>query len=197
PHMPPWGSKQAKLGNNPIVFAVPREEGHIVFDTAMSQFSYGKLLIHRDSGEPLPVDGGYDQDGNLTRDAGLILAAKRMLPIGYWKGSGMAFMLDLLAMMISGGNGVLHIGKVGTDSHVSQIFIAIDATRFSDVEETQAKIRDVISDLHAAEPDEQGGQARYPGEETMRVRERNLREGIPVDEAIWRRVLEMDAQSGK
>jgi len=73
---------------------VPRASGHIVLDMAMSQFSYGALSSYRMRGELLPVDGGFDSNGQLTREPGAIEASKRPLPIGYWKGSGLALMLD-------------------------------------------------------------------------------------------------------
>lgn len=47
PCMPAWGGKDNRVGNNPLVLAVPREKGHIVLDMAMSQFSYGKLEVTR------------------------------------------------------------------------------------------------------------------------------------------------------
>lgn len=193
PNMPPWGSKDNKLGNNPIVFAVPRPEGPVVLDIAMSQFSYGKMGIHAQSGEPLPVDGGFDRDGNATRDAAAIVESRRAMPIGFWKGSGLSFMLDLIVTMLSGGNSSMDMGKLGAERNLSQVFLVIDASRLPDSDAINGKIREIIDDLHAAAPDEKGGKARYPGEETVRVRERNLREGIPVDKAIWQRVLELDA----
>ncbi|MEF3304932.1 3-dehydro-L-gulonate 2-dehydrogenase [Paenibacillus sp. GYB003] len=194
PNMPPWGAKESKIGNNPIVFAVPRTDGSpIVLDVAMSQFSYGKMSIHAASGEPLPVPGGFDADGNPTRDASAILATRRSMPIGFWKGSGLSFMLDAIVTLLSGGNSSMDMGKLGAERDLSQVFIAVDAARLPDRDELGRKIADMIDDLHAAAPDENGGKARYPGEETMRVRERNLRDGIPVDESIWRAVLELDA----
>ena len=42
-NLPAWGAKMPGLGNNPLVIAVPRPEGHVVLDMAMSQFSYGAL----------------------------------------------------------------------------------------------------------------------------------------------------------
>ncbi|PYI55950.1 3-dehydro-L-gulonate 2-dehydrogenase [Paenibacillus flagellatus] len=193
PNMPPWGSMENKLGNNPIVFAVPRPEGPIVLDVAMSQFSYGKMGIHAQSGEPLTVDGGFDRDGNPTRDAAAILETRRAMPIGFWKGSGLSFALDLIVTMLSGGNAAMDMGRLGVERDLSQVFIAIDAARLPDQEALRDKVNAMIDDLHAAAPDEHGGQPRYPGEGTVRIRERNLREGIPVDPAIWRRVLELDA----
>jgi hypothetical protein len=67
---------------------VPRKGGHVVLDMAISQCSYGALTAHRKRGELLPVDGGFDADGNLTRDPAAIERSSRPLPIGYWKGSG-------------------------------------------------------------------------------------------------------------
>jgi 3-dehydro-L-gulonate 2-dehydrogenase len=55
PNLPQWGSAEARLGNNPLVFAVPRPRGHVVLDMAMSQFSYGALDSYREQGETLPV----------------------------------------------------------------------------------------------------------------------------------------------
>jgi 3-dehydro-L-gulonate 2-dehydrogenase len=193
PNMPPWGAKENKLGNNPIVLAVPREEGPIVLDIAMSQFSYGKMGIHAQSGEPLPVDGGFDRDGNATRDASAILETRRAMPIGFWKGSGLSFMLDLIVTMLSGGNSSMDMGQLGAERDLSQVFLAIDADRLPDSDAIRDKVQAMIDDLHAADPDEKGGKARFPGEETVRVRERNLRDGIPVDESLWQRVLELDA----
>src|SRR5579863_4706631 len=68
PNLPPWGGVEPVIGNNPLVVAVPRAAGPVVLDMAMSQFSYGALSSYRRRGELLPVDGGYDVEGNLTRD---------------------------------------------------------------------------------------------------------------------------------
>src|SRR6202165_5100698 len=103
PNLPPWGASEPRLGNNPLVIAVPRAEGHIVLDMAMSQFSYGTLESFRMRGEQLPVTGGFDLDGKLSSDPGAIEASRRPLPIGYWKGSGLSLMLDMLAALLSGG----------------------------------------------------------------------------------------------
>ncbi len=66
------GAKEPCIGNNPLVIGVPRAKGALVLDMAMSQFSYGALEAYRKRGEALPVDGGFDAKGNLTRDPGAI-----------------------------------------------------------------------------------------------------------------------------
>ena len=110
PNLPPWGAADPRVGNNPLVIAVPRADGHVVLDMAMSQFSYGTLASYRMRGELLPMDGGFDASGRLTRVPGDIEASNRPLPIGFWKGSGLALMLDLVAAMLSGGKATHQIG---------------------------------------------------------------------------------------
>src|SRR6266853_4797293 len=127
PNLPPWGASDPRVGNNPLVIAVPRSDGHVVLDMAMSQFSYGALSSYRARGELLPVDGGFDQEGRLTRVPGEIEASNRPLPVGFWKGSGLALMLDLLATLLSGGKASYQIEPIPErETGVSQVFIAID-----------------------------------------------------------------------
>ena len=70
--------------------------------------------------------GGYNQKGNLTKNAKDIYETWRPLPIGYWKGSGLSLLLDLIATILSGGNSTSKLSKSKIDSGMSQIYIAID-----------------------------------------------------------------------
>ena len=110
--MPAWVASTAGLGNNPFVIAVPRDEGPVVLDMAMSQYSYGKLQVTRLKGERLPYPGGFDSDGVLTDDPGAIEKSMRILPTGFWKGSGLAIMLDLVAAILSEGLATYGIDEV-------------------------------------------------------------------------------------
>ena len=89
--MPPWGSAEKKIGNNPMAIGIPREDGHILLDMAMSQYSNGKLEVLKLQGKELPLPGGYDTDGELTVEPAEILDSARALPIGYWKGVRASF----------------------------------------------------------------------------------------------------------
>ena len=104
PNMPPWGGTDPRLGNNPLVIAVPSPDGnHAVIDMAMSQFSYGKIELARLKGETLPVPGGWNKGGALTCDPKEIEESRLVLPMGYWKGSGLSVLLDIAAAVLSGG----------------------------------------------------------------------------------------------
>jgi 3-dehydro-L-gulonate 2-dehydrogenase len=195
PNLPPWGATTPALGNNPLVLAVPRRNraGNsepIVLDMAMSQFSYGTLALYRERGELLPFPGGFDECGELTRDPAAIERSQRALPIGLWKGSGLSFVLDVLAAMLSAGRATHQIPadpvqEVGQ----SQIFLALAPTALSSVEELDRIAQGAIDALHAATPIEPDHIPRYPGEGTLRLREENLRLGVALDEPAWNALL--------
>lgn len=189
PNMPAWGGKDPKLGNNPLVIAIPRKGGHILLDMAMSMFSYGKLESYARQGKPLPVDGGFDRDGHVTRDATKVLETHQALPIGYWKGSGLSFALDMIAAVLANGRSSREVGELPVETELSQVFIAIDLSRMADGETTTRTIEDAIDDLHRSAPMHPGVQVHYPGEGMLKVREENQAKGIPVEDRVWDAVL--------
>lgn len=196
PNMPAWGAKDRKIGNNPFVMAIPRSDGrHVVVDCAMSQFAYGKIEEARLKGQQLPVPGGYDRDGNITADPREIEETWRVLPIGYWKGSGLSIAFDMIAAVLSGANAVSDIGKnYEEEIGLSQVFIAIDPEKFDTKEMTDEIIDRITADIHSSEPVREGGSIYYPGERTLLTREENMRDGIPVLEDVWERIQALEKQ---
>lgn len=190
PNMPIWGGKDCRIGNNPIIFAVPREEGHIVLDMAVAQFSYGKMEEYKMNNQRLPVPGGFDTNGELTKDPAEILKSWRVLPIGFWKGSGLSVLLDLIAMVLSGGNSTHEVGKLSEDEYaLSQMFVAIDAVNIAGSEFLNRSVNCVIDDILSSEKADEGGSIRYPGQREEKTRADNLANGIPVHDDIWRKIL--------
>jgi 3-dehydro-L-gulonate 2-dehydrogenase len=192
-NLPPWGASDPRLGNNPLVIAVPRSGGHVVLDMAMSQFSYGALTSHRMSGKQLPVNGGYDLAGQLTRDPKAIEASERPLPIGYWKGSGLALLLDLMAAMLSGGQATHQIPTdPERENGLSQVFIAINLTAL-DQNSLAGRLADQIADqiIESVQLPRHptGERVRYPGERVLQTRKENLEQGIPVELSAWDELL--------
>ena len=189
-NLPAWGAKTPTLGNTPLVIAIPRANGqHVVLDIAMSQFSYGALSSYAKRVESLPVPGGYDSTGHLTQDAAAIESSQRALPIGYWKGSGLSLVLDMIGAMLSGG---LATHQLGSDplreAGQSQIFLAIDPSNLATTEELSRIADEILDNLHHATPVDPAKPVRYPGEQTLHVREENMRLGVPVDPDLWRQI---------
>ena len=188
PNLPPWGASDPRVGNNPLIIAVPRAKGHVVLDMAMSQFSYGALASYRMHGEQLPVDGGFDTAGRLTRDPAAIEASKRPLPIGYWKGSGLALLLDMVGALLAGGSATHQIPPdPELETKLSQVFIAIAPHTVEQINGSASLADQIVQHLQSP-PHAAGEKVRYPGERVLLTRKENLEKGIPVVPSIWREV---------
>jgi 3-dehydro-L-gulonate 2-dehydrogenase len=189
-NMPPWGATEPRLGNNPLVIAVPFQNEAIVLDMAMSQFSVGALKLKKMKNETLSVPGGYDRQGNLSVDPSAILDSQRVLPIGYWKGAGLSLLLDILATVLSGGLSVARITSQGAEYKLSQVFIAISLDRLGNRHTVDNMIEEMLANYHDAPSDGRKGQVLYPGERVLRVRREN-QAGIPVLASVWDQILSL------
>ena len=186
-NMPPWGGKDPTLGNNPIVIAVPRNNGeHVVLDMAVSQYSYGALQEHKLKNKKLAVPGGYDEAGMLSDDPSAILNSQRVLPVGFWKGSGLSLVIDVLLSSLTGGRTTKEVTASGKEKGVSQLFLCIHKQELHD-----HLANEIIAYTKSSRPVNEEGKISYPGENTMATRKRNVLNGIPVNEKIWMEVQQM------
>lgn len=190
-NMPAWGALDSRLGNNPLVIALPYRDEAIVLDMAMSQYSFGSLELKKMKNETLPVQGGYDIDGNLSQNPAAILESKRPLPIGFWKGTGLSLLLDLLATILSGGLSTHEVSKREVEYSLSQVFIAIDISKLGDHSLIATVIENVINDYHQSVPENEKKKIIYPGERVLETRKKNLENGIPVMEQVWEEIIKM------
>ncbi len=187
-NLPPWGGLDPRLGNNPLVIAVPRAEGHVVLDMAISQYSVGKLNLYKSNQQKLPLPGGYDKDGNLSYDASEILESQRLLPVGFWKGSGLSLVLDLLATVLSQGNSTAKITASENESGVSQVFICIK----SGIDDQYAYlVEEIITYAKSSRLVKDERSILYPGENSLLTRKKSMEDGVWVDKGVWEKVLNM------
>ena len=116
---------------------------------------------------------------------------RRMVPIGYWKGSGLSILLDMIGTILTGANSVAKVGTFGDEVGLTQIMIAIDPAKFQSADLTDAVIDAIAADVAASEPAEPGREVRCPGMGEHRSRKENMELGIPVAEEKWAEVLAM------
>ena len=138
----------------------------------------------------MPFDAGFDRQGTLTKDPENIIAKEMALPIGLWKGAGFSLLLDLLAAVLAEGNATHEVGQFKKEHAISQVFISLYLPRLGIPEFPEKKVNAIIHDFKSSAtfgPEE----VRYPGENTLAVRKKNLQEGIPVEKEIWEKVLKM------
>jgi 3-dehydro-L-gulonate 2-dehydrogenase len=188
PNMPAWGATDPRLGNNPMIIAVPYHDVAIVLDFAMSQFSYGKMETYMKEGKKLPFTGGFNKENKLTDDPGDILDSWRPLPAGYWKGAGLSLLLDILAAVLSGGLATHEIETCSSESGISQIFIAIQLRNLHNFPGIAKTIDGIIENLRSSVPVDETTRIRYPGENVIEIRNDNLINGIPVNREIWEKI---------
>lgn len=176
--MAAWGGSKRLYGTNPIAFAAPhRDEPPVVVDLALSQVARGKILTAAQKGEPIPEGWATDADGQATTDAKAALAGT-LIPIGGPKGAALAFMVELLAVALTGSNFAFEATSFfdgeGDPPGVGQLIIAIDPDGFAG--------RDVFLDRMAGlcELIVDDPATRVPGVRRVAMRAEAARDGVAV-----------------
>src|SRR5215475_7727193 len=144
PIVPPWQGRDGRLGTNPICMAVP---GRWLLDMATTTVAAGKIFKAFFNGQhEIPAGWAFDSQGVPTTDTNA--AYKGMLmPLGGYKGSGLAMMVEILCAVLSGGAMSTEVGGIrfrGRTVRVSQFFLAIDITRFMPIEEFTARMECLV-----------------------------------------------------
>jgi (2R)-3-sulfolactate dehydrogenase (NADP+) len=177
--MAPWCGKRRLFGTNPIAFATPqRNAPPAVVDLALSQVARGKILSAAQNNEPIPEGWATDQDGQPTTDAKKALSGT-LLPIGEAKGAALAFMVEVLAVTLTGANFSFEASSFFDDKGgppgVGQLLVAIDPDAFAG--------REVFLDRMATLSDafQDNGDARLPGSRRIALREAAARDGVEID----------------
>ncbi|WP_222597434.1 3-dehydro-L-gulonate 2-dehydrogenase [Hyunsoonleella aquatilis] len=188
PNMPPWGGKDSRIGNNPFIVSIPHKNGNIVLDMAISQFSFGKINDYKLKGEKLPFYGGWDENDTLSKDPEKISKKERGLPIGFWKGSALSIVLDMLATLLSAGNSTYRISLNEIETGISQVYLCIYPEVFNDTTLQEKLINEIIDYTHNVEPIHPDDKTYYPGERSLLRKSENLKNGIPVNQNIWDKI---------
>ncbi len=100
--------------------------------------------------------------------------------------------LDLVAAMTSLGNATHAIANDPLkETGLSQMFMAIDPRGLGDAARMELIADDVVDSVHRSRASEAGKAVRYPGENTLRLREENRRLGLPIEDAVWDAIANM------
>lgn len=183
--MPAWGGKDHRVGSNPLIMAIAGEPPVLV-DCSMSQFSYGQLQNFVLADKELPVVGGFDDNGELTKDPHVLWQNKRLLPMGFWKGSSMAIVLDMMLTAITGGYSVPALTEdMGGEFGVSQFLIAIDLSKTMEESRFADEMKRIRDYVLASEPAETGS-VMIAGSEIQAFLDKHKEQGgIEVHDEIW------------
>jgi len=199
-HMPPWGGVELLLSTNPIAFAIPAfEEPPIVLDIATSVAAYGKVKTKAQRGEPLPEGWMIDAFGRPLTDP------KRaeegfLLPIGDYKGYGLALVFGLLAGTLNGaafGRDVIDFNKDDTTStNTGQVIVALDIARFSTVEAFKRNVDEVIRQMRNSQRMHGVERIRVPGEQSHATWLERSNIGVPMNDTLFKDLQRLAADLG-
>ena len=185
----PWGGISRVLGTNPLSIAVPAgREQPIVLDMATSVVAVGKVLLALDRGERVPEGWMIDSGGSPTTDPRDFFGGGAMLPFGGYKGYGLSVMVELLAGVLTGAGCSMDEDSVGYNGVLT---MAIDIGAFTPIEEFKARTDKLVRRVKTVPLAPGFEEILLPGEKETREKEKRLREGIPIDEVTWKKVLEL------
>jgi LDH2 family malate/lactate/ureidoglycolate dehydrogenase len=182
-NFPAWGTSVPSLGNNPMAIGIPAgdHEEPLVLDMAMTQTAIGRVREAAEKGQRVPLSWGLNEQGKPTNDPAEIIKSGRYLPMGEHKGSGLAFMIELLTAGLAGGWLCFEQGKDGqptdTAGGSTKFFIAIKPFSMDWLSEHVAALK---SHLKSAPPALEQGEAQWPGERSYRCKTEYLAHGIPI-----------------
>jgi L-2-hydroxycarboxylate dehydrogenase (NAD+) len=199
-HMPPWGGVELLLSTNPIAFAVPAlEEPPIVLDIATSVTAYGKVKTKAQRGEPMPEGWMIDALGRPLTDPRRAEEGF-LLPIGGYKGFGLALVFGLLAGTLNGaafGRDVIDFNKDNkTPTNTGQAIVALDISRFSPIETFKRNVDQVIREMRNSKKMSGIERIRLPGEQSHATWLERSATGIPMNDTLFKDLQRLATELG-
>jgi ureidoglycolate dehydrogenase (NAD+) len=193
----PYGGSEPALGTNPICLAAPAGGGIFNLDMATSQVAMNRVWNARDEERPIPEGWGVDAQGRTTTDAGAVVAA---MPLGGYKGYGLALMVEVLCGVLAGA-GVRHgvgelYGDVAAPQDTGHFHLAIDPERTVGRERFAAVLGGLLGELRAIPPAPGFDEVLTPGDPEDRARAERERTGVPVEPGLWRTLRALSDELG-
>jgi LDH2 family malate/lactate/ureidoglycolate dehydrogenase len=187
-HMAPWGGIDLLLSTNPIAIAVPAlNEGPIVLDMATTVAAYGKVKTAAQRGERMPEGWMIDHDGKPLTDPqrsgeGLLV------PIGGYKGYGLALMFGLLAGTLNGaamGSDTVDFNADDTSpTNTGHAIVALSISRFGKVREFKRRVDGIVRELRGSRRMPGVERIWLPGEQSRAKFEERSKLGVPIPDAL-------------
>ena len=187
PAVAPHGALKSLFGTNPICFGAPTgSKIPFILDTSISMINRGKIRVAARNNQKIPKGVALDKFGNPTTDAKKALKGVQ-LPIAGFRGSGLAWMVDILSGVLTGGN---HSGKVkdpfddfSGPQNVGHLFIVFKSDLF--VNNYKTRINENIKTIKRLPKIKKFKEIMYPGENKYKRFNSNLKKNIILSKKIF------------
>ena len=195
PAIAPHGAKKSLFGTNPICFGTPTSSKvPFILDTSVSVINRGKIRVAARTGKKIPKGVALDKFGKPTTDAKKALEGVQ-LPIAEFRGSGLAWMVDILSGVFTGGN---HAGRVkdpfddfSGPQNIGHLFIVIKPNLF--VGNYNQRIKENIKRIKRLPKIKGVKEILYPGQSKSRRYKINLKKVINIPKNILEDLKKLDA----
>ncbi len=186
PAIAPHGSRKKLFGTNPICFGSPTSSKiPFILDTSVSEINRGKIRVAAKTGKKIPAGVALDKFGKPTTNAKKALLGVQ-LPLGGFRGSGLAWMVDILSGVMTGAN---HGGKVrdpfddfSGPQNVGHMFLTIKSNLF--VGNFNEKIKQNIKRVKGLPKIKGVKEILYPGQNKQKRFKKNVNKKIYISENI-------------
>ena len=191
----PYGAKKSLFGTNPICFGVPTGKTPFILDASTSMINRGKIRRASKLGNKIPYGVALDKYGNITTDANKALKGTQ-LPIASYKGSGLAWMVDILSGVLTGSS---HSGKTKDPfddftgpQNMGHLFITINPKIFVG-KNFLKEMKINISRIKRLPKAKGFSSILYPGERKNKTYRKNLNKDISIPSKILKEINELNA----
>jgi LDH2 family malate/lactate/ureidoglycolate dehydrogenase len=185
-----WQGRDKILGTNPICMAVPGLDTFLL-DMATTTVALNRIHKAILSGDKeIPPGWAMDAEGNPTTDPKVALEGLPM-PLGGYKGTGLALMVEVLCAVLSGGammGGVGGLRVKNRPMRVSHFFLAIDPARFLPMDQFQTRMQEMRDTVKGSRPAEGFNEVLIAGDPEWRTDAERRRDGVPVARGIWQQL---------
>jgi ureidoglycolate dehydrogenase (NAD+) len=185
PSMQSTGATSKFFGTNPICMAAPMaSEGPFCYDGATTQVSINKIRMHGDSDKDIPLGWGADESGNETT---IPSEVAQLLPIGGYKGFGLAMMVDIFSSMLTGAPSGDQVSKMFKDPlsekrHLGQFYSATRIDAFEEPERFKTRLQDTAERIRSQARLEPEVAVQIPGDPEKAHQADREMNGIPIND---------------
>jgi LDH2 family malate/lactate/ureidoglycolate dehydrogenase len=132
-----------------------------------------------------------DSEGVPTTDTQTALNGL-LMPLGGYKGSGLAMLAEILCAVVGGGAMSTQLGGIrvkGQPMRTSQLFLAVDVARFMPLQDFEHRMHDLVAMVKSSAPASGYDEVLVAGEPEWRIEEQRRRDGIPLSDGVWQNLV--------
>lgn len=197
---PPWGGTERRVGTSPMAFVAPVQgEFPFCYDASFGAITHAEIKAHMRRGIPLREGMALDSEGKPTTDP-VKAWSGQVLPIGLYKGVGMAMWNEVLSCVLSGNwlpDQIPSIVNNPDRSADSCLYMMVmDPETLLAAGEFESRMRDYVEYVESSPARHRGAPPRYPGRRKGECWGERSQHGIPVSSEAVARFRKIAADCG-